>query len=244
MIDAVQFTYRSADPNTDITVFDYCQSRSGEHARRFLSDYRGALMVDDFGGYKALFPQITELGCWAHARRQFNDLVESKASTRAHEILIPIAQLYCIQTDAKGLDPPARHAYRQRHAAPVIATIRAWLTGLRPQVADGSGLAKAIDYVLRRWSALTRYLDDGRYLIDNNPAENAIRPIALGRKNWLFTGSEAAGKRAASIMSLIATARNNGHEPYAYLKDVFTRLPTQPNSRIAELLPHRWQPVA
>ena len=126
----------------------------------------------------------------------------------------------------------------------MIATIRAWLTGLRPQVADGSGLAKAIDYVLRRWSALTRYLDDGRYLIDNNPAENAIRPIALGRKNWLFTGSEAAGKRAASIMSLIATARNNGHEPYAYLKDVFTRLPTQPNSRIAELLPHRWQPVA
>ena len=110
------FTYRRADPNTDITVFDYCQSRSGEHARRFLSDYRGALMVDDFGGYKALFPQITELGCWAHARRQFNDLVESKASTRAHEILIPIAQLYCIQTDAKGLDP--RHDTRTGNDTP------------------------------------------------------------------------------------------------------------------------------
>ena len=239
------FTYRSADPKTDITVFDYCQSRSGEHARRFLGDYRGALMVDDFSGYKSLFVAgITELACLAHARRHFNDLVVAKASTRAHEILVPIAQLYRIETQAKGLDPPARQAYRQQHAVPVIATIRAWLTELRPQVADGSGLAKAIDYTLRRWSALTRYLDDGRYPIDNNPVENAIRPIALGRRNWLFTGSESAGRRAAAIMSLIATAKNNGHDPHAYLKDVLTRLPTHPNSRIGELLPHRWQPVA
>ena len=248
------FTYRaaqqvtlggSADPNTDITVFDYCQSRSGEHAKRFLGDYRGALMVDDFSGYKSLFVAgITELGCWAHARRNFNDLVESKASTRAHEILVPIAQLYRIETQAKGLDPPARQAYRQQHAVPVVAAIRAWLTELRPHVADGSGLAKAIHYTLRRWSALTRYLDDGRYPIDNNQAENAIRPIVLGRKNWLFTGSDYAGRRAAAIMSLIATAKNNGHDPHAYLKDVLARLPTHPNSRIAELLPHRWLPVA
>lgn len=239
------FIYRSADPKRDITVFDYCQSRSGEHARRFLGDYRGALMVDDYAGYKSLFAAgMIELACMAHARRNFNDLVESKASTRAHEILGPIAQLYRIETQAKGLDSPARQAYRQQHAVPVVAAIRAWLTELRPQVADGSGLAKAIDYALRRWSALTRYLDDGRYPIDNNQAENAIRPIVLGRKNWLFAGSETAGRRAAAIMSLIATAKHNGHDPHAYLKDVLTRLPTHPNSRIAELLPHRWQPVA
>lgn len=235
------FAYRSADPNTDMTIFDYCQTRSGEHARRFLGDWRGALMVDDFGGYKALFPQITELACLAHVRRKFNDLVESKSSTRAHEVLEPIAQLYHIEANAKGLDPPQRGAYRQLHAAPILDRIRQWMADLRPTVADGTGLAKAIDYTRKRWVALTRYLDDGRYPIDNNPVENAIRPIALGRKNWLFTGSEAAGIRAAAIMSLIATAKNNGHDPHVYLRDVLTRLPTHPNRHIAELLPHRWQ---
>ena len=235
------FAYRSADPNTDITIFDYCQTRSGEHARRFLGDWHGALMVDDFGGYKALFPQITELACLAHVRRKFHDLVQSKSSTRAHEVLEPIAQLYHIEANAKGLDPPQRGAYRQLHAAPILDRIRQWMADLRPSVADGTGLAKAIDYTRKRWVALTRYLDDGRYPIDNNPVENAIRPIALGRKNWLFTGSEAAGIRAAAIMSLIATAKNNGHDPHAYLRDVLTRLPTHPNRHIAELLPHCWQ---
>jgi hypothetical protein len=157
--------YRSADPKHDITVFDYCASRSGEHPRRFLGDWRGALMVDDFGGYKALFPAIIELGCWAHARRKFVELVESKASTRAEEILEPIAQLYRVETEAKNLTPRERQVYRQRHAAPVLARIRTWLVGLRPTVADGSGLARAIDYTLRRWSALVRYLQDGRYVI-------------------------------------------------------------------------------
>ena len=238
------FTYRSADADTDITVFDYCQSRSGEHAKRFLGAWRGALMVDDFAGYKPLFPGITELACTAHIRRQFYDLVQSKASTRAHEVLPPIAQLYQIEADAKGLDPPQRQHYRERYAGPILDRIRQWITDLRPHVADGSGLAKALDYTHRRWGAWVRYLEDGRYPIDNNAAENAIRPVALGRKNWLFTGSELAGQRAAAIMSLIATAKNNGHDPHAYLKDVLARLPTHPNSRIAELLPHRWKPTA
>jgi transposase len=240
---AYLFTYRSADSHTDITVFDYCQTRSGENARNFLGTYTGALMVDDFGGYKALFPTVTELGCWAHARRKFFDLVQAKSSTRAHEVLEPIAQLYRIEEDAKGLDPPQRQAYRQQHAVPILERIRIWMTELRPRVTDGTGLARAIDYTHKRWAALTRYVDDGRYCIDNNRCENAIRPIALGRKNWLFTGSESAGKRAAAIMSLIATAKHNGHDPHAYLKDVLTRLPTHPNSHIADLLPHRWQPV-
>jgi transposase len=241
---AYLFAYRSADPQTDVTIFDYCQTRSGKHATQFLGDWRGALMVDDFGGYKALFPQITELACWAHVRRTFFDLVQSKSSTRAHEVLEPIARLYQIEAHAKGLDPPQRQRYRQQHAAPILERIRQWLADLRPCVADGTGLAKAIDYTRKRWVALTRYLDDGRYPLDNNPVENAIRPIALGRKNWLFTGSERAGQRAAAIMSLIATAKNNGHDPHAWLRDVLTRLPTHPDRRIAELLPHRWQPEA
>ncbi len=119
-----------------------------------------------------------------------------------------------------------------------------WLVALRATTLSGSGLAKAIDYSLKRWSALTRYLNDGRYPIDNNWIENAIRPIALGRKNWLFVGSESAGRRAAAIMSLLATAKANGHEPHAWLLDVLTRLPTTLNRNIGQLLPHRWTPTA
>lgn len=241
---AYLFTYRSADPKADITVFDYCESRSGEHARRFLGDWRGALMVDDFAGYKALFPAITELGCWAHARRKFFELVEAQASPHAHEILEPIAHLYRIEDEARGLDPPQRRQYRREHAAPILEQIRKWMTDLRPKVLNNSGLARALDYTDKRWAALVRYLDDGGYPIDNNPVENAIRPVALGRKNWLFAGSPRAGQRAAVIMSLIATAKQNGHEPYAYLKDVLARLPITKDRDIATLLPHRWQSIS
>ena len=121
--------------------------------------------------------------------------------------------------------------------------LHAWLLARRTQVPNGSGIARAIDYSLKRWAALTHYVNDGRVPIDNNWIENQIRPIALGRKNWLFAGSLRAGQRAAAIMSLIQSARLNGHEPFAYLKDVLERLPTQPYSRIGELLPHRWQPA-
>lgn len=236
------WVYRSAG-DTDITVFEYRTSRSGEHARAFLGDWCGVLMVDDFAGYKALFPANLELACWAHARRKFFDLADTGASPRAHEILEPIAELYRIEEEAKGLDPPQRAEYRQRHARPVLDRIRQWIDALRPQTMGSSGLAKALDYVDRRWPALVRYLGDGTYPIDNNRAENAIRPVALGRKNWLFVGSERAGHRAAAIMSLIATAKHHGHDPHAYLKDVLARLPTTQNCDIADLLPHRWKPL-
>jgi hypothetical protein len=124
----------------------------------------------------------------------------------------------------------------------VADALNKWLTLQRQKVPDGSATAKAIDYSLNRWSALTRYLDDGDLPADNNWVENQIRPIAIGRNNWLFAGSLRAGKRAAAVMSLVHSARLNGHEPYAYLKDVLERLPTQPASRVQELLPHRWQP--
>jgi len=241
---AYLFAYHTAAANKPITVFDFCASRSGKHAARFLADYRGALMVDDYVGYKGLFgPQITELGCWAHARRKFFELHQANKSTQAREALERIGELYRIEIQAKHLDAQGRHHYRRQHAAPRLEKLKDWLLTLRKGTLGQSGLSRAIDYTLKRWEALTRYLDDGRYPIDNNPVENAIRPIALGRKNWLFAGSETAGRRAAAIMSLIATAKANGHDPHAWLSDVLTRLPTTLNRDIGTLLPHRWTPA-
>jgi transposase len=151
-----------------------------------------------------------------------------------------IAELYRIEREAGELDADARHALRQQRAVPILESLHDWLRDLHPKALGSSGTAKAIDYCLRRWPALVRYVDNGRYPIDNNPIENAIRPVALGRKNWLFAGSEAAGRRAAAIMSLLATAKANGHEPHAWLSDVLDRLPTTLDRNIGTLLPHRW----
>ncbi len=226
-----------------IIVFDFCTSRSGEHARRFLGDYRGALMVDDYGGYKAGFAAgITELGCWAHARRKFVDQHKASASPIAREAIERIAVLYLIEAEAKAMTVEGRHAHRQRHAVPALQAIKTWLDELRPQIVGNSGTANAIDYTLRRWHALARYVDDGAYPIDNNPIENAIRPVALGRKNWLFAGSATAGQRAAAIMSLLATAKAHGLDPHVWLTDVLTRLPTTLDRDIGTLLPCSWQP--
>ncbi len=238
---AYLFAYRTATA-APIVVFEFCANRSGGNALRFLANWRGALLVDDYAGYKALFAQgITELGCWAHARRKFVDLHKASGSAIAAEAIGRIATLYRIEDAARDLDDTARRDYRRTHAVPRMGELKIWLDTLRSTVASNSGTANAIDYTLRRWVALTRYLDDGRYPIDNNPIENAIRPIALGRKNWLFAGSEPAGRRAAAIMSLLATAKANGHEPHAWLTDVLTRLPTTKDRDIGTLLPHTWK---
>lgn len=226
-------------------VYDFAESRSGEHARRFLGDWRGALVCDDFTGYKALFAGgVTELGCMAHARRKFFDLHAANKSQIAVQALEYFGQLYAIERVVQSLPAVERLARRQREARPIADALHAWMRLQRTRVSDGSATAKALDYSLRRWAALTRYLDDADAPVDNNWCENQIRPIALGRANWLFAGSLRAGQRAAAVMSLIQSARMNGHDPYAYLKDVLERLPTQPASRIGELLPHRWQPTS
>lgn len=237
------FAYRSGIGSPIIT-FDFCISRSGKHAQTFLGDYGGALMVDDYSGYKALFAAgVTELACWAHARRKFVDQHKASGSKIAHAVIERIAVLYRIEAEAAAMTVEERLTHRQRHAVPALNALKAWLDELRPSVMGNSGTAKAIDYALRRWPALVRYAEDGSYPIDNNPIENAIRPIALGRKNWLFAGSETAGKRAAAIMSLLATAKVNGHEPLAWLTDVLTRLPITLDRDIDTLLPHRWKPA-
>ena len=237
---AYLWAYRSNVLQTGplIVVFDYQMSRAGRHAQEFLAGWKGHLMVDDFSGYKALFAdQVIELGCLAHARRKFFDLNVAQANPIALEALNRIAALYVIEAHGRDMTVEARTQWRQERAQPLLDSMHDWLRQTRVMVANGGGLAKAIDYSLKRWAALSRYATDGGFPIDNNPVENIIRPIALGKKNWLFTGSERAGKRAAAIQTLLGTAKLNGLDPAAWLRDTLEKLPTCLNSQIDSLLP-------
>jgi transposase len=243
---AYLWAYRSNDLQVDrprIIVFDYRQGRSGEFARQFLGTWKGHLMVDDYSGYKALFASsgrsadCIELACLAHARRKFFDLHQANQSPMALEALQRIAGLYAIEAEGKALSVEARQQLRNEKSLPHLHAFHDWLVKTRVGIAHGGTSAKAIDYTLRRWPALIRYAETGHLPIDNNPIENCIRPIALGRRNWLFTGSERAGIRAAAIQTLLATAKLNGLNPTDWLRDTLEKLPTWPNRRIDELLP-------
>ena len=230
--------------NIKAVVYDFCESRSGEHTRRFLGEWTGSLICDDYSGYKKGLAQgLTEVGCLAHSRRKFFDLHAANKSQIAEFALAQFARIYDIEREVKDLKTEQRQVIRQQQTKPVLDALHQWMLLQRQKVPEGSATAKALDYSLRRWVALTRFVDDGQLPVDNNWIENQIRPIAIGRGNWLFAGSLRAGQRAAVVMSLIQSARMNGHDPYAYLKDVLTRLPTHKASRIEELLPHRWQPT-
>jgi hypothetical protein len=199
-------------------------------------------MVEDYPGYKALFGQgITALACMAHVRRKFFDLHAANGSPIAAEALRRIGELYAIEQEAKHPTLEQRHQLRQAQAKPKMEAWHAWLIATRTNVANQSATAKAIDYATRRWTALMRYVESGEAPIDNNPLENMIRPIAIGKKNGLFTGSERAGCRAAAIQSLLATAKLNGLDPLRWLTDTLERLPTCPNSLIDSLLPFAHQ---
>ncbi len=230
-------------------VFDFADSRAGQHARDFLavknqSGWRGTLVCDDFSGYKAMFELgVTEAGCLAHARRKFYELWANHGSTVSEQALKFFAKLYDVEREVRDLSADERKRIRQDRSRPVAHALHQWLGQQRQRVPEGSATARAIDYSLKRWRALTRFIDDGELPADNNWVENRIRPIALGRSNWLFAGSLRAGQRAAAVMSLLHSARLNEHEPHAYFKDVLERLPAQPASRIVELLPHRWAPL-
>ena len=229
------------DSGPPIIVFDFQKSRSGQHARYFLQNWQGYLMVDDYSGYKALFQggQIIELACLAHIRRKFFDLHAANGHAVAGQALLKIRELYEIEQVGKDLGAKERYKLRQEQAVPRLQALHVWLLAQHAQTAPGGALSKAIDYSLKRWVALERYADSGHLPIDNNRIENAIRPIALGKKNWLFAGSERAGQRAAAIQSLLATAKANDIEPFGWLKETLEKLPVWPNSRIDELLPLR-----
>ena len=225
-------------------LFDFTASRAGEHPRRVLRGFGGTLVSDDYSGYFGLQAQgVSAALCWAHARRKLFEAHEFNASQIAGQAVALIAKLYEVEREARELEPQARWLLRQQRSRPIVQALHLWLTGQRQKLANADVTAKAIDYSLSNWRALTRYLDDGDVPIDNNAAENAVRPLCVGRKNWLFVGSQQAGERAGVVMSLIESAKLNGHDPWAYLKDVFERLPTLKQRDLAQLLPHNWRPA-
>ena len=240
---AYVWVYRTTNFAARRAVFyDFSTGRGGDNARRVLQGFGGTLVSDDFSGYHALQGQgVTAALCMAHARRKLFEAHQFNGSPIAAQALRLIAKLYEIEREARELQPEARRLWRQQHAKPVAEALQTWLSEQRPKLAKADATAKAIDYALSNWRGLTRYLDDGQVPIDNNAAENAVRPLAVGRKNWLFVGSQQAGVRAAVVLSLIESAKLNGHDPWAYLKDVFERLPTLKQRDLAQLLPHNWR---
>lgn len=217
----------------------YSPNRRGEHPQGHLKSFQGILQADAYGGFDALYAdgRIREAACWAHVRRKFFDLHKAHASPVAAQALQRIGALYGIETSIRGRSPPERLAVREARARPLLISLHDWLQETLRGLSQKSALAEAIRYALRLWPALIRYAGDGRIEIDNNAAERSLRAIAVGRKNYLFAGSDAGGERAAAIYSLIGSARLNGIDPEAYLRFVIERIADHPVNRVAELLP-------
>ena len=243
-------------------MFYYSRDRGGEHPARHLAGYVGILQADAYGGYNKLYEAdrqpgpITEAACWVHARRPFFVLADveanarRKAQGRSASVISPLAveavrridALFDIERTMGGQSAERRRQVRQELSAPLVADLEHWLREERPKLSRGNDLAKAIDYMLKRWPAFTRFLGDGRICLSNNAAERAVRGIALGRKSWLFAGSDRGGQRAAAMYSLIVTAKLNNVDPQAWLADVLARIAGHPARDIDELLPWNWQP--
>jgi len=223
-------------------VYDFTESRSRDGPIAFLGDYRGYLQADAYAGYDVFFAPggATEVACWAHVRRRF---VEAEATDPAlsQRALAEIRALYAIERRARdlGLDRHAVTALRREEARPILDRLRDALGLWQGQVLDKSPMGRAISYALAQWTALTRYVEDGRIPIDNNGAENALRGIAVGRKNWLFVGHEEAGKKGAVLLSLIRTCETLGVDPKTYLGDVMTRIAVETD--VTRLTPHGWK---
>jgi transposase len=224
-------------------AFFYSPDRKGEHPRNHLKNFKGVLHADGYAGFNGVFETglVTEAACWAHVRRKFFDVHAATDSPIAKEALDRIGALYKIESDIRGHSPDERQRYRREQTMPLLMGLKAWIDATLPKLSGKSDLAAAMRYGLNRWDALIHYANDGHIEIDNNAAERSIRGIALGRKNYLFAGSDAGGERAAAIYSLIETAKLNGLDPEAYLRDILNRIADHKINRIAELLPWNWQ---
>jgi len=238
---------RGGPPGQQVVLFDYDASRAGRVPVRLLDDYAGRLITDGYEGYAQVVRRngITHAGCWAHARRKFVEAqkVQPKSKTgKADWAINQIRKLYAVEKQARDLEPEARQALRDQKSRPLIAQLRTWLDKSLTQVVPKSGLGKALHYLDSQWQRLTRFLDDGQIPLDNNLAENAIRPYVVGRKNWLFSQTPSGAHASAAIYSLIETAKVNGLSPYEYLHFVFETLPTLgKEDDLNTLLPWRWK---
>lgn len=225
-------------------LFRYAPDRKAERPAQHLRAFRGDLHADGYAGFDRLYgEQIQEVACWAHVRRRFYDVHVATGSATAREALDHIAGLYAVEDDVRGRPPDERRRERQARAGPLLDHLRRWLDLTLPKLSRRSDLAVAVRYALARWPALVRYAGDGRLELDNNAAERSLRGVALGRKNWLFAGSDQGGHRAASIYSLVETAKLNGVDPQAWLADTIARIADHPARRVAELLPWNYRPA-
>src|SRR5664280_360242 len=224
--------------------FAYSPDRKGEHPEQHLRQFHGILQADAYAGFQQLYEggRMQEAACWAHVRRKFYDLQQAHASPLATEALERIGALYAIEREIRGRPPDQRQQVRNARAKPLLESLRQWFEESLSKLSRKSDTTAAIRYALSRWEALVRYGDDGRIEIDNNAAERTLRAVALGRKNYLFAGSDAGGEHAAAIYSLIGSAKLNGLDPEAYLREVLTRIADHPITHIEELLP--WQIAA
>ena len=224
-------------------MFFYSPDRKGERPVAHLQDFTGVLHADGYAGFNGLYEsgRIVEAACWAHVRRKFFDVHAANGSAIAKEALDRIGALYGVEAAINGMPPGERRRLRQAQSKPIADALKAWAEEIAPQLSGRSELAAAFRYMLARWLALNQCFDDGRLSLDNNPAERALRGVAIGRKNYLFAGSDRGGERAAAMYSLIETAKLNGINPEAYLRDVLARIADHPNNRIIELLPWNWQ---
>ena len=228
-------------------VFYYSPDRGGEHPERHLSRYSGIMQADAYAGFNGLYVAgrapgpIIEAACWAHGRRKFYELAELRKAPLAIEAVRRIDELFAIERQINGVSADQRLAVRCQRSRPLTDALETWMRQERRKLSSGNPLAKAMNYSLERWPALTRFLDDGRICLSNNAAERALRGIAVGRRNWTFAGSDSGGRRAAAIYTLIETAKLNGVDPRAWLSDVLARIADHPASSIAELLPSNWK---
>jgi hypothetical protein len=234
-------------PDPPAAVYAYSRNRDGAHPRRHLADYGGILQADAFAGFNALYEParkpgpIIEAACWSHARRKFFVLADVAKAPLALEAVRRIDAIFDVERTLNGLPVEQRLALRKQHLAPLVGELEARMRCERARLSRHNEVAKAIDYMLKRWPAFTRFLADGRTCLSNNAAERALRGIALGRRSWLFAGSDRGGERAAAIYTLIATAKLNDVDPEAWLADTLRRINDLPVSRLAELLPWNWQ---
>ena len=231
-------------------MFFYSRDRAGVHPSQHLAGYTGILQADAYAGFNDLYTSerkpapLIEAACWSHGRRKFFELAQLAGAPLAVEAVQRIDAIFDIERAINGCPPSLRLAIRQQRATPLIASLESWMRGARSRMSRHAYVAKAIDYMLKRWEAFTRFLSDGRICLSNNAAERALRGIALGRKSWLFAGSDRGGQRAAAMYSLMITAKLNRIDPGAWLADVLARIGDHPASRLDQLLPWNWRTIS